>query len=382
MVERSRVLPWRARKEIVEKAMYVGPRGGKWADPQHTIPWRPEALHSALEEAIAKHGGKVSQHETDKSKVMVKIPVAKIQTLVAIKQHYHLADEVKAGGKYAMLPIPKVVFAKMEATHPSPKPEPPAPKSAAASKPSYATSEWKPHATVEEAAAWAKQHGIDVAYGDLATANQLNKAISEQHPWIQQHVEFLGTASQLHGWAAEHPDINKRAMTEAKHKQDLKQFSLGGSAIAIAHPTTKKPYTQSVVVVADGWGTAEQYAKKAAGFSSGFTLGNELVDTVRHEFGHVEGFVFRHLYPEGPDGPSAWEVWKKHCVARLKANKQGVMKDVSQYGATNPHECWAEVSVMRRRGMPLPGWIQTAIDEMKIDKVSWDAMGKVGSKQP
>ena len=30
------------------KALYIGPRGGKWADPEHTIPWDPE-----------KHGGQV-----------------------------------------------------------------------------------------------------------------------------------------------------------------------------------------------------------------------------------------------------------------------------------------------------------------------------------
>lgn len=339
----------------------------------------PALLRTALESAIEKHGGKVSPHETDKTRVMVKIPVAHIQTLVAIKQHYHLDDEVKAGGKYAMLPIPKNVFHKMEAAHVAPMEFPkPTPKAAL---PPYVESGWKPHATVEEATAWAKDQGVDVAYNDLATANQLNRAISEQHPWIQQHVEFLGTASQLHGWADKHPDINKRAMTDAKHKQDLREFSLGGSAIAIAHPTTGKPYRQSVVVVADGWGTAEKYAQKAKGFAKGFTLGGELVDTVRHEFGHVEGFVFRHLYPKGPDGPSAWEVWKKHCVAKLKADKHGVMSDVSQYGATNPHECWAEVSVMRRRGMPLPAWIQAAVDEMEIDTKPWDKMGKVWDLQ-
>ena len=28
--------------EHVQKALYIGPRGGKWADLQHTIPWDPE----------------------------------------------------------------------------------------------------------------------------------------------------------------------------------------------------------------------------------------------------------------------------------------------------------------------------------------------------
>jgi ppGpp synthetase/RelA/SpoT-type nucleotidyltranferase len=34
----------------ISKALFLGPRGGKWADPQHTIPWDPE-VHAARAEA-------------------------------------------------------------------------------------------------------------------------------------------------------------------------------------------------------------------------------------------------------------------------------------------------------------------------------------------
>lgn len=39
--------------EKLDKAMFVGPRGGKWADAKHTIPWDPEK-HSARFEQIKK----------------------------------------------------------------------------------------------------------------------------------------------------------------------------------------------------------------------------------------------------------------------------------------------------------------------------------------
>jgi hypothetical protein len=374
-------------RDQLEKAAgpFIGPRGGKWADPEHTQHWEPEQLRSAFESLMEKYGGKVKPHESDPNKWVVKIPVEKAKYLTTIKQKYGLEDEIKLGAKYAILSVPKFVFHSVKQPAPVTKP-PSAPvavqeeKSGKALVPPYSKHEWKEHASVEEAKSWAEKQGIGVAYEDVATGNQLNHAIAEQHPWIKRHVEFLGTAHQLRQWAEQHPDINKRAMTEAKHPQDLRKFSLGGSAIAIAHPTTAKPYSQSVIAVADSWGTAEAYDKHKGGMSSGFTMGTELADTVRHEFGHVEGFVFRHLYPKGKEGPSCWEIWKKHCVAQLKSNPHGVMKEISQYGATNPHECWAEVSVMRRRGMPLPQWVHDAVDEMQIDKTSWEKMGKIWSE--
>lgn len=34
---------WGDSKELTKAEMYIGPRGGKWRDPQHTIPWDEEA---------------------------------------------------------------------------------------------------------------------------------------------------------------------------------------------------------------------------------------------------------------------------------------------------------------------------------------------------
>jgi hypothetical protein len=71
-----------------------------------------------------------------------------------------------------------------------------------------------------------------------------------------------------------------------------------------------------------------------------------------------------------------WEVWKSHCIPMLKKNKSIIKSTVSTYGATNPHECWAEISVMRRNGTPLAKWIQDAIDDMGIDSTDWSDMGQ------
>ncbi len=30
------------KKELIKRRQYIGPRGGKWADPKHTIPWKPD----------------------------------------------------------------------------------------------------------------------------------------------------------------------------------------------------------------------------------------------------------------------------------------------------------------------------------------------------
>jgi hypothetical protein len=384
---------------------FIGPRGGKWADSEHTQSWRPDEVKSALEAAIVHHGGKVTPHHTDPSKVVVKIPVHQAQVLGMIKQKYNLSDEIKLGEKYAILPVPKAVFhgvqakAKVKAQPKLKTPQEDKPKyvSMVSTKPlvpPYSKSEWKPHKTVDEAKAWAKEQGIDVAYSDLETANAVNRAISEQHPWIKKHAEFLGSEAQLRTWAKEHPDINKRSMTEAKHPIDLSEFSLGGNATAIAVPTTKKPYSQSVVVVSNSRATADTYPPQAKGWPI-YSHANTMTDVLCHEFGHVEGFIFRHLYPSGKEGLSAWEIWKKHCVPQLKKfvpkgkdfmthmlppSTKSVAGQISVYGATNPHECWAEVSVMRRRGMALPDWVHAAVAEMKIDTVPWDQMGEIWSK--
>lgn len=50
-----------AADESLIKALYIGPRGGKWADPEHTIPWDPE-----------KHGRQVGfQFEPAKSEELL-----------------------------------------------------------------------------------------------------------------------------------------------------------------------------------------------------------------------------------------------------------------------------------------------------------------------
>ncbi len=236
--------------------------------------------------------------------------------------------------------------------------------------PEHAEGGWKPHQSLEDANQWAKDQGIHTDYPNLPVANACNEALSMQHPMVLKHVQFIGTGKQLNKWAKQNPGELQTGKKEAKHKLDMgKKSPLGPSAAAVAHPYTAKPYTKSVIVIHDGYFTEKAAKKKPGG--GGFSLSEDLRDIVIHECGHVEGFVMRHLKPEGSD-KSMWEVWKGHAVKALQSGK--VMKTVSQYGATNPHECWAEVSVMRRTGRDIAPWLQKAFDDMGIDSQDWNKL--------
>jgi hypothetical protein len=169
---------------------YVGPKGGLWADPQHTQHWEP-SKPGAMEAFATQFGGKVVPHFNDPSKVVVKVHPSNAQALLELKTLNHLSDPIITGGKYVMLSVPKNLS-------PAPKPKLvqaiqklEGEKVSAPGKPavSYAAqgSSWKPHSTVAEAQAWAKSWGVDVAYKDLKTANETNQALSEQHPLILKH---------------------------------------------------------------------------------------------------------------------------------------------------------------------------------------------------
>jgi len=202
----------------------------------------------------------------------------------------------------------------------------------------------------------------------LETAVDVTAALSAQHPLVLKHVHFIGTPSQLNKWAADHPEINK-ASKSGKHPVDLaKDGPLGSSAVAVAHPIGEKPYTQSVIVVLPSWWSKQKADAAGKKEHKGFSLSNTLKSVVTHELGHTEAQVMRHL---GVGKASMWEVWKKHCVPMLKGGKSQLINDVSQYAATNPHECWAEISVLRRRGGKIAPWIMDAVDEMGIDKNEW-----------
>lgn len=326
-----------------------------------------------------KLGGKISEHKTDPNMVMLKVPKEHAQLLIQLKQDKQLEGEISIGDKYAMIPVAKPVVEEIKvAPKPVKEKKKPSATDTVMQKPPYAKLEWEPHTTVEDANAWAKNLGIHTDYPSLDVANSGNRAISEQHPLVIENLQFMGTGKQLNEWAKAHPAENKIAMTEAKHPMDLtKGNPLGGGAIAVAHPYTAKPYTKSVMIIEDSY-YDDGYTK---GVKNGFSNTGNLKDTMIHEFGHVEGFVMRHLYPENSE-LSVWEIWKKHIVPILqsdKANGTRVVKDtISNYGGTNPHEAWAEVSVMRRNGMPLAGWIQDALKEMQIDSTDWHTMYKKG----
>lgn len=369
----------KAKAEQLNKSgPYIGPRGGKWSDPDHKIPYREvkPSLH-ALNTLAHKLGGKVKTHITDPNKVVLKLPKKYVQKMMDVKQQMKITDEIIVGNKYAILPIAMKSASKLKSKGKSSTQvkaevihEP------AGQIPPYAGVPWSEPKTSDEATAWCKGHGIEASFPDLPTAVVVTKALSESHPLVIDHVQFIGTPSQQKAWAKKNPEMVKQAK-KAKHAMDIaNQSPLGPSAAAVAHPLTKKPYTQSMIVVKSSYWNQDKAAelKSAQG---GFSVSEDLGDIVRHELGHVEGFAMRHYFPmEHPSKVSMWEVWKSHCIPMLESKKKQLIADISQYGATNPHEAWAELAVLRRRGTAMPGWVQKALDAMKIDSVPWQTMKK------
>lgn len=364
-------------KESVQKALagpYIGPRGGKWADPEHTISWRDASTGlSKLKEFVKQHGGKIKAHKTDASKVMIKVPKNKAALLHALKTELKVGDAIKVGSNYALLAVDTVATTKaLKQAVKKVKAKKAAPGKAKFQIPPYAGVSWTEPKSVDDASAWCDSFGIHADFPDLPTAIEVTKAISESHPSVVAHLQFIGTPEQQKEWAKLKPDIANDP--KVKHPINLqKSTPLGGGAVAVAHPLTAKPYTRSIIVVKPSYWN-EKKAKEAKAKVGGFTVSNSLGDTVRHELGHVEAFVLRHSYPTNAQGKSSWEVWKKHVKPQLQ--KKQVAKDISQYGNTNPHEAWAELAVLRRRGHPVPSWVQEALDAMQVDSHDWNGMTK------
>ena len=286
-----------------------------------------------------------------------------------------MPGEIIVGGNYVMMALDKKSTTKPKSvTKVSPKPTPsdmspekplPLPPYTGLTKTS-----WSKPKSIEQAQAWCADRGIAASFPDIETAVAVTTALSESHPYVIKHVQFVGTPEQLKVWAKANPEIAKKSKG-GKHSLDLaKDNPLGSSAAAVAHPIGSKPYTMSAIVV-----TPSYWSKSGVSYNKAKAGGLGVGDTVRHELGHVEAFVMRHVHPS-PETPkrSMWQVWKDQVVPVLQKNKAQLMSDISQYGGTNPHEAWAELSVLRRRGAAMPGWVQNALLMMKVDTHSWGSM--------
>jgi len=361
----------------LKKGLYIGPRGGRWEDAAHTIPYRGDAPDK-IKKKVETAGGKITPNKKDPSMVMLKVPKEQMSLLASLKQENNLEGEIIVGGKYVMISVSKDLIPKLVKPEKKPKKktqtQAQASNSGKVAEPGHPTLEWAAHETVAEANDWAKAQGVYTDYPSLPVANACNQALSEQHAMVRDHIQFLGTSSQLKEWAAQNP-AEVAEGKKGKHAMDLSHGLPLSGAIAVAHPYTKKPYTKSVMIIADGYFTDSYVIGKDNG---GFSGTGNVLNTVRHEFGHIEGFVMRHLNPKGDT--SMWDVWKKHAVKMLKADKANgtniVSSTVSPYGSTNPHECWAEVSVLRRDGTKVAPWIQDALKAMGIDSTDWASLKK------
>lgn len=151
-------------RDLSKAGPYIGPMGGKWADPQHKHHWDP-TRSTGLHHTIGQLGGKIRPHETDPDKIVLKVPHQHAAVLDQIREQHGIQEPTKTGEKYTLLSVPKD-FTLKELPKPTAK-QPPKnkPKQSkapgTAALPPYAKSEWKPHESVEEARSWAKAQGID-----------------------------------------------------------------------------------------------------------------------------------------------------------------------------------------------------------------------------
>lgn len=116
---------------------FIGPKGGKWADPEHTIHWEPgtgQAKQSAVEEPKAQApswvhdyaeslGGKVVPHKAKAGAVMVKVPHSNKQDLEDFAKQKGLAGKVISGTNYAMLEVGAHELGKLTPPQAVPKPK-------------------------------------------------------------------------------------------------------------------------------------------------------------------------------------------------------------------------------------------------------------------
>lgn len=95
------------------KQLYIGPKGGKWADAKHTQHWEPDQPGSGgpkppVPETFAKFlgsGGKVRKHETEPGKAVLKIPMEKKHRLEALQKEAGLSGTIEHGPNKARLVI-------------------------------------------------------------------------------------------------------------------------------------------------------------------------------------------------------------------------------------------------------------------------------------
>jgi len=101
-----------------------GPRGGKiigWdgPDPIYYREGKETSTHGWMHRLVQHMGGKVAVHQIDSvNKITLKVHPDHKGALEQIRSHFQVPEEIKEGGKYIILSVPKATFEKMENADP------------------------------------------------------------------------------------------------------------------------------------------------------------------------------------------------------------------------------------------------------------------------
>lgn len=96
------------------KQLFIGPKGGKWADAKHTQHWEPDkpSMGGGPKPPIASTilaflhaGGKVRPHDTEPGKAVLKIAMEKKHHLETLKQESGLSGQIEHGPNKARLVV-------------------------------------------------------------------------------------------------------------------------------------------------------------------------------------------------------------------------------------------------------------------------------------
>ena len=260
---------------------------------------------------------------------------------------------------------------------PAPKPEPkaeekpaevevPAPtveKPDAVDEPIPQREEFKPASTIEEAEQYAHRFAENVSYNNMSleTANIINQTLSElteQYPITPLH-SLISNARLKRAEARSNfyeleikPTIGKIEQTaellKAMYNKRLEEYK---KAIE-KYPTMKSQYNKVIKQLEESL----KYKR--------WTVGdNEIKATITHEYGHIIADQYCGQISSIRANPKAFEkeaVDMRELISQTyeKAKKNGDIYNISQYGASDKYEFFAETFTAHHLGEKLPNYIE------------------------
>jgi len=258
-----------------------------------------------------------------------------------------------------------------DAEPPAPKPEPKAEDKPASTvekpdvvdEPIPQREEFKPASTIEEAEQYAHRFAENVSYNkmSLETANIINQTLSElieQYPTTRLH-SLVSNAKLKRAEARSNfyeleikPTIGQLEQTaeslKAMYNNRLEEYK---KAIE-KYPTMKSQYNKVIKQLEESL----KYKR--------WTVGdNEIKATITHEYGHIIADQYCGQISSIRANPKAFEkeaVDMRELISQTyeKAKKNGDIYNISQYGASDKYEFFAETFTAHHLGEKLPNYIE------------------------